>query len=745
MLVSGVRVLFWMATQPDRFEAMLVRVHSDPRFRDTVMRNTRLGRRGYAVLGAVARVTHRSYRLGRRIAGALPWLAASGRMLLGETAGSRRALARGIRIRLISPLGFLRLIPGAVLYLGTITRLEGGDTPPLRILLNGVPAEVFWFPGGAIAEANILDRGHASAGFNAVLQMTGWMAVARVEIQIEPGRWQTVHRTLLVDKPWLDRPSLRPARVYDADQWVSIAERHHTAQAGEIRAHINVMELRPKFLVVIDARERQAGLDRTLQSLKAQVYPHLRVLLLGGPRGIDLAGVEVHRADSLSLGGAEPAGDYVLLVAPGDRVAPVALYAFAAALNHDPRLEMIYSDEVCVSERGAAPLRKPGWSADQLECDNYVGHSAVYALARARSLQLDLASQYDFTLRFSETLDDVKIRHLDELLIERSIDDPGEAGERSDIAAIQGRLTRTGRRGETVRTVGTRHYHSRIDVPVPPLISIIVPLGGPQGSIPRPSPVYLAQRILAASSYPKLEIILVDDREAAAGEADALAGFGARLLAFDRDSLDALANVAAAKMNAGATAARGELLMFLSDAIQITQRDWLERLCDQIAKPAVGAVGCRLLNPDQTTRHVGIIQQQGLPCYVQAGYAAGDAESLNDSGGVRNYLAVSSACMLTRAKLFGRVDGFSEAVAPLYSETDFCLKLREIGQRIVYTGAVSLTIGDAADESLAFDFADSQYYLSRWTVRQPSDPFYNERHLSLAPPTFEPQTNDRIL
>lgn len=44
MLVSGVRVLFWMATQPDRFEAMLVRVHSDPRFRDTVMRNTRLGK-----------------------------------------------------------------------------------------------------------------------------------------------------------------------------------------------------------------------------------------------------------------------------------------------------------------------------------------------------------------------------------------------------------------------------------------------------------------------------------------------------------------------------------------------------------------------------------------------------------------------------------------------------------------------------------------------------------------------------
>ena len=693
MLVSGVRFLFWMATQPDRFEAMLARVHSDPRFRETVMRNTRLGRRGYAGLSAFARLTHRSYRFGRRVAGALPWLAASGRLLLGETSGSRKALARGTRVRLISPLGFLRLVPGAVLYPGTITRREGDETPPLRISLDGAPANVFWFPGGAIAEAMFLDPGHVSAGFNAVLRMTGRLAVARVEIQIEPGHWETVHRTLLVNKPWVEPLSLRPARVYGPKEWVSIAETHQSAQADEIRAHLNVMEFLPVFLVVIDARPRQAGLEQTLLSLRAQLYPHLRVVVLGGPPDIDLAGLEAHRADGLTFDeGAEPAGDYVFLLAPGDKVAPVALYAFAAALNHDPGLEMVYSDEGRVSAQGSTPVRKPGWSADRLECDNYIGRSAVYSLARARSLQLGLASQYDFTLRFSETLADEKVRHLDGLLIECPADDPADAadaGEVSDIAAIQGRLARTGRHGETVRAGGgTRHYQSRLHVTVPPLISVVIPLDAEpaaQASRQRPA-VELVRRIVDGSSYPKLEIVLVGEGETAGTEADALAVLGARRLAFDRAGLDALSNVTAAKMNAGAAAAQGELLLFLSGDAEIAQRDWLERLCDQIAKPAVAVVGCRLLNPDRTPRHVGIVQQQGLPCYVSARDAAGSADILHDTAGVRNYLAVSSACMLTRADLFRRVDGFSEALSPLYSEADFCLKLREIGKRIVYTG-----------------------------------------------------------
>ena len=59
--------------------------------------------------------------------------------------------------------------------------------------------------------------------------------------------------------------------------------------------------------------------------------------------------------------------------------------------------------------------------------------------------------------------------------------------------------------------------------------------------------------------------------------------------------------------NIGAKESKGEYLLFLNDDIEIIKGDWLERMLGQAMQKHVGAVGAKLLYPDDTVQHGGII------------------------------------------------------------------------------------------------------------------------------------------
>ena len=57
---------------------------------------------------------------------------------------------------------------------------------------------------------------------------------------------------------------------------------------------------------------------------------------------------------------------------------------------------------------------------------------------------------------------------------------------------------------------------------------------------------------------------------------------------------------------------------------------------------------------------------------------------------VRNYSAVSGACMLTRRDVFQQIGGFDETLSHEFAEVDLCLKMRRAGYLIVYTPLAKL-------------------------------------------------------
>jgi O-antigen biosynthesis protein len=103
-------------------------------------------------------------------------------------------------------------------------------------------------------------------------------------------------------------------------------------------------------------------------------------------------------------------------------------------------------------------------------------------------------------------------------------------------------------------------------------------------------------------------------------------------------------------------------------------------MLEQAQRPSVGCVGARLLFPDGTVQHAGVVVGRGAAAthvfHRAANSAMGYANRLRT---VANYSAVTAACLLVRRDVFEEVGGFDECFAVDLNDIDFCLRVREAG------------------------------------------------------------------
>jgi hypothetical protein len=92
--------------------------------------------------------------------------------------------------------------------------------------------------------------------------------------------------------------------------------------------------------------------------------------------------------------------------------------------------------------------------------------------------------------------------------------------------------------------------------------------------------------------------------------------------------------------------------------------------------------------------------------------------------------------MMTPMKLFEELDGFEEGFSDEYFDADFCHRLTDAGQRIVWTPRAQLAAGSELWPPRITGNGDLELYRDRWDgrFRQP-DPYY---HPSLSDfPSYE--------
>jgi len=138
--------------------------------------------------------------------------------------------------------------------------------------------------------------------------------------------------------------------------------------------------------------------------------------------------------------------------------------------------------------------------------------------------------------------------------------------------------------------------------------------------------------------------------------------------------------------NHGAAQARGEFLVFLNNDT-VPQPGWLSALLEPArTDSSIGIVGSRLLYPDGSVQHAGVVFARSayypiIPLHIYKG-ARADVPHVNRT---RDFMAVTGACMLVNRELFRDLGGFDEAYKNEFEDVDFCLRARERDFRVVYS------------------------------------------------------------
>ncbi|UCI10300.1 glycosyltransferase [Mesorhizobium sp. B1-1-8] len=714
-------------------EDILLNIDTDAEYRARVQEATGLSPAAAWPLRFVARRYFASKRLVGRLA------------CLDPSTMTRRLAAQEVYFHIDEPIWRLSLLRDTQAHVsGWAFDANAQKSLPVRVTIAGQPVKaVSKIRPDVVRAFEATLKSNIACGFAAERAVGFGLHRLVIELQLEDGHWVRVSRSLVLRVPGRRKSIDSPTGEVE---WRRVLLQHERAENNEFRRDIRTMLERPLFSVVIDARDGEQGLDETLKSLANQIYQASDILIWGGNEAAGALPTGVARVASLNV--SDLPGDFFVLMRPGDELSESGLYHFASALNHTPSLDLIYCDEQRASSEPAedAPIfYKPDWSPDYLEATDYIGRAACYRKARAASVLETLATGYDLNLRFTEG--NVEVKHISKVLMRTDKAVPPADPTRkqaADAEALTGRLARTGRPG-VVRPHPKYDgcYLTELHRDNFPLVSIIIPTAGRTvrvGAREIDLIMHVVRQIRHLSSYPNLEIVVVDNGDLTPGQIAALDAAGCIRVTYSNPVFNV-----AEKLNLGSSKASGEFLLLLNDDIEIINEDWIERMLDQLAKPGVGVVGARLLYPNGLTQHVGVVHNYSNPDHVRRGYAGDEAGYFFSTCGARNYLAVTGACMMTRAGLFRQVGGYTEALAVSFNDVDYCLKVRQLGFRTVYAPQASLTHMESMSREAFADPNELEYFRRRWAKVLTQDSFYNERFLSVNPPTFQPSFKQRML
>ena len=106
----------------------------------------------------------------------------------------------------------------------------------------------------------------------------------------------------------------------------------------------------------------------------------------------------------------------------------------------------------------------------------------------------------------------------------------------------------------------------------------------------------------------------------------------------------------------------------------------------------VGAVGAKLLYPDNTVQHAGVlmiacqsVNDVAGPIHVFNNIDADDPGYMRRAVLTQDVSVVTAACMMVEKRLFEELGGFDEYFAVAFNDVDFCLRVRDTNRLVVFT------------------------------------------------------------
>jgi GT2 family glycosyltransferase len=542
--------------------------------------------------------------------------------------------------------------------------------------------------------------------------------------------------------------------------WIREKQKRGT-DLSRIQNEISGFSYRPVFSIITPVHNIEGKfLKKCIDSVFNQFYPHWELCIcddhstkqetldvLKEFEGFDPRIKIVYSRVNLNISGAsnraveQASGEYIGFLDHDDEIAPEALYEIAKALNAFRNIDVIYTDEDKIERNGSFsdPMFKPDWSPELLLSFMYVLHFLVVR----RSLfvktgmlrgEYDGAQDYDLMLRLSAMTK--HIHHISTVLYHwRKIRGSAAA---HDVAkpyallagqrALEDHLIRNHPDAEVFPLKTPGLYRVKHRIKGSPLVSLLITTDDRELVVQKRGKINLLENVIKSISsntdYKNYEIVVIDNGNLSEKTKKELKNINYRLVSYEnkqeRFNFSHKANFAFKQ-------AEGEHIVLLNDDMEIISSEWLSALLEFSQQKEIGVVGGRLLYPDNRIQHAGVILGiRETAGHVYFRYPAGISGYLNFPNIIRNYLAVTGACMMTRREVFNEVGGFDERFFVDFNDIDFCLSVFSRGYRVVYTPYCDLYHFDQSTLSNRIqDPEQLRLFTQKWGKYIKNDPYYN--------------------
>ena len=462
---------------------------------------------------------------------------------------------------------------------------------------------------------------------------------------------------------------------------------------------------------------------------RPQVRPYLEQLGREEPRiklsfGQRNEGISAASNHALQLAG----GEFIGLLDHDDELAASALLDVVKLLQDHPEADVIYTDEDKLDRKGRRcdPFFKPDWSPEYLLSCNYICHFGVYrkhwvdAVAGFRA-GFEGSQDYDLLLRITEHT--TNVFHIPKILyhwrkVHGSTASLASAKSYSTDAgqkALQEHLQRTALAGRVSNQKQPNRYRVRPKIQVEPRVTIIIPTKDGVPVLKR-----CLESIEQKSTYKNYEIVIVDNNSAKPETAGYFKSLRHRVIPLHEPfNFSRINNFAAQQTTA-------PYLLFLNNDTEVISPEWLEAMLELCQLPGVGIVGAKLYYPNRSIQHAGVVLGVGGVAGHSHKYFPQKNRGYFDSLiCIRNYSAVTAACMMVKREAFEAVGGFDEQIRVAFNDVDFCLRVRDKGYRIVWTPFAELFHHESVSRGYVLDAREIEFMKKRWGRTLLDDPYYS--------------------
>ena len=433
-------------------------------------------------------------------------------------------------------------------------------------------------------------------------------------------------------------------------------------------------------------------------------------------------------------------GEYIGLIDDDDLLDKDALYEVVKVLNNNKSIDMIYTDEDKLDPNGnyCDPHFKPDYSPDTLLSLNYICHFTVirkkFVLdVGGFEVGLEGSQDYDLFLKVVEKTNN--IYHIPKILyhwrmVEGStsmtISNKSYATDKGKIA-IENALKRRKIKGHVIKDDISTYYRVVYDYDEEPLISIIIPTRDYVDILKK-----CIDSIYEKTTYKNFEIIIANNDSR---EKETLAFFKEYKKKHENFKVvDCIMEFNYSKINnIAVNKSKGEYIVLLNNDTEIISKDWLSIMVGYAMQNHIGVVGPKLLYPDYTVQHAGVIL--GLGGVASHAYIGANRDDLGMYGRLRvpyNYSADTAACLMVKKSKYLEVGGLEEDLKVAYNDIDFNIKLLKKGYYNVFLPQVELlhyeskSRGlDTTSEKYKRFLVESKYMYNKWNDELNNDQFYN--------------------